>query len=81
MGLKLYHIDNRGSHGELDGQPFRLSTDSTGWRAEIGEKGRTWIKDGAFPFDHSKAINDVRILTYNVIAIYRSFQRFGQATA
>ena len=81
MGLKLHHIDARGAHGELDGQPFRLNAAEAGWRAEIGEGGRTWTQDGAFTVTGRKAISEVRNLTYQVIAIYRTFQRFGQAPA
>ena len=81
MGLKLHHIDARGAHGELDGQPFQLSAADAGWRAEIGENGRTWTQDGAFSDTGRKAISEMRSLTYQVIALYRSFQRFGPTPA
>lgn len=81
MGLKLHHIDARGAHGELDGQPFRLSTADAAWRAEIGEHDRTWSHGGAFSESGNKAISEVRNLTYLVISLYRDFQRFGQASA
>lgn len=75
MGLKLHHIDIHGSAGELDGQPFRLHADDTGWRAEIGAGGAIWQHKSPLAVSGRRAAAEIRNLTYQAIAVYRQFQR------
>ncbi|WP_027234320.1 hypothetical protein [Leisingera caerulea] len=75
MGLKLHHIDIHGSAGELDGQPFRLEADDTGWRAEIGTGGGAWKHKSPLAASGRRAAAEIRNLTYQAIAVYRQFQR------
>lgn len=81
MGLKLHHIDTTGAHGDLDGQPFRLEADASGWRAEIGKSGQAWTRNGVLAETGRLAISEIRVITYHVVSLYRSFQRFGSSAA
>lgn len=70
MALKIEHIDNNSVHGILDGAlEFRIAQEGGKVIATIA----SWTRELAGR--SSRSVNEMRLLTYELLAHYREDQR------
>jgi len=78
MSLKLRHIGNMKSFGELDGMPFTAELRDDGWRALVGhEDDPTWQLDASpdLPARNIVGRSPMMNFVYASVARYREWQR------